>query len=139
MNIEVTPFVTPSRWFFRGYSKALRRFLSPEELARSGVYLGPNGHLNHSPDIILAHWTGKADQTRTPLFEHDVVEFDQITEFGVVRRRGVMRWFENPGHYSIAMPADAGTPGTQFDTQNVRRVGSVLEDPELPKADPSFI
>lgn len=116
----------------------MRRFLTPEELALAGVWLHHDGKLHHHPDIILLHWTGKSTGDRIPLFEQDVVEFDQLTEFGMIRRRGFMKWFENPGHYSIAMDAEAGTPGAQFDTQNVRKIGSMLEDPSLVKQAPQY-
>lgn len=127
-----------SRWFFRGFSKSLGRFLSPEELALAGVWLHSDGKLHHHPDVELVHYTGKMDQNRTPLFEKDVVEFDQITEFGLVKRRGFLKWFVDPGHYSIAMDGDVSMQGVQFSTQNVKRIGSLLESRELMKQDPTY-
>lgn len=123
-----------TRWYFKAWSKSQGRWLSEEEAALAGVWLGFGGHLEHHPDIVLRHYTGILDANRVPLYDGDIVEFDQITEFGLVKRRGFMRWISD--RYSISMNGDASQQGAQYPTQNVRKIGHMLENPELVKQDP---
>lgn len=123
-----------TRWYFKAWSKSQGRFLSEEEAALAGVWLGFGGHLEHHPDLILRHYTGLLDMNKEMLYEGDVVEFDQITEFGLVKRRGFMRWIATA--YSISMNGDPQQQGTQYATQNVRKIGTMLEHPDLARQDP---
>lgn len=120
----------PNRWFFKAYSKTLRRILEPHEVALAGVWMGFNGHLEWHPDLILLHFTGFIDVEGTALFEQDVVEFEAPNEFGSMSQaRGVLKWMENPGHYTIALKD--GQPGDVMPTQNVKKIGNALVDKDL--------
>lgn len=124
------------RWNFRAYSKSQNRILTPEEASLAGVWLAADGQLTHHPDIRLLHYTGRADSKGEPLFEFDVCEFDQITEFGLVKRNGFMKFIDPPGHYSIAMEGDERMAGAQYETQQVVKIGNLLVDPTLVKNAP---
>lgn len=120
----------PNRWFFKAYSKSQGRILEPHEVALAGVWMGFNGHLEWHPDLILLHFTGFIDVAGTALFEQDIVEFEAPNEFGSMSKcTGILKWFENPGHYSIAI--SDGNPGDQFPTNNVRKVGNALVEKSI--------
>lgn len=116
----------------------MEMMLTPEELAYSGAYVGLDGRLACHEDIILLEYTGKMDTLGRHIFDHDIVDFDEVipidTEMTTaVRRRGMVVWMDSPGWYTIKL---LGDDPRQIQASNTAVVGNALATPQLLDREP---
>lgn len=122
------------RWQFELFSKKLGRFMDPKE--RSAVSLGitPEGYVfvrDDPMDVMLLHYTGKADDKGEPLIEGDIVECQYITEFGsTMPVRGIVKYAVEDERYVIDV-FTAGGDNQSGSVAGAVKIGNVFLDNEL--------
>ena len=122
-----------ARWRFEIFDKDEDRFLKPEEYLTVRLGLTPKGYL-YFPDnetrYILIHYTNRSDDSGQELLEGDIIEADEVSEFGLIKRQGIMRWDVPESRYVVDVFNDIRS-GQVASVQNIKRIGNGLVDKEL--------
>ena len=130
-----TNVLVNKRWRFKVYSKALDRFLTDEEQLDTRLAFTDKGLL-YFPDyletLLLVHYTDIIDSDGRQLLEGDLVECDQVTEFGsTIKRKGVVRYSEEVGGYTIDVFTEAADDQETAEVAGIKCIGHALVDKEL--------
>ncbi len=134
MLIMSNKILVNTRWKFEVFSKSADRFLTREEKAAVQIGFTPQGVLffpQHPVDMLLVHYSDMADDEQNQLLEGDIIECDQVTEFGsMVKRRGIVRYDITLGGYHLDVFNDENA-GSTAPATNVKRIGNVFVDKKL--------
>lgn len=122
------------RFRFEVWSQSHKRFLTPVELSMVPVALTAQGFLyfpKHATDLVLIHYSGFVDKDNRALLDGDIIECEQMTEFGsVIPQKGIVRYGRDINAYSIDVFNDNNV-GSSAPVQNVRWIGNALTHPDL--------
>ena len=111
---------------FRGWDKANKRMLAPQDLSQSGGYWEWLG----KEDVELLEFTGLRDADGKEVYEGDVVEYvpDPI---GNPKDRDVFVVEYVRSGFCFVKPGDGDHWITYLQESKIRVIGSVFENPEL--------
>lgn len=118
---------------YRAYDLDEKRMFMPEQLAKAGFKLAPDGlpSCDTRPmfNVVLMWFTGKIDQNGKQLFEGDICKVFIHNDFGSLTiDYGIMRWHDETG-FTLMIPSAQG--GVILNVQSVELLGNEFENEEL--------